>query len=328
MRILHISHGGLPDPRIEKTALTMKKEGHELVFIGGRPVVYQNLDAFERTYHVPTGNDLQVAFDPRIKRHWLDKIEEVKPDVIHAHNIIVAHFLLSTDYPVVYDDHEYWSKQAFKYGLRKLPRGLSSRPLMLLIPKWEAHVLRKYPVITTNENTAREHRRRSKWVGVTRNVPTLAQVEGLPEDNPRNGLVYVGSDFSLPTFFPHRDMTGLTRFLKFDIVAGLRHRDMMLALSKYSIGLTPWLPHPWHPYSDANRNYEYLHAGLQVVVNKLIKQSFADDVYVHAFDRYETLQETIDNIPETPPAEIMAHARREYIWENQENVIKTAYTYA
>ncbi len=35
MRILHLSDDGLPDWRVEKSALTAKKNGHE-VFFGGR----------------------------------------------------------------------------------------------------------------------------------------------------------------------------------------------------------------------------------------------------------------------------------------------------
>jgi len=90
VRILHISHGGLPDPRIEKTACTMKNEGHELFFLGGRPIKYQDLQAFEKTFSLPVGNDLDVVINPSIKRKWLDAIRKLNPDIIHAHNPIVA----------------------------------------------------------------------------------------------------------------------------------------------------------------------------------------------------------------------------------------------
>lgn len=327
MRILHISHGGLPDPRIEKTALTMKDEGHELIFLGGRPIKYQDLQAFEKTFSLPVGNDLDVVISSSVKRKWLEAIRKLNPDIIHAHNPIVGHFLLGTDYPVIYDDHEYWSKQTFKYRERKMPRGLTSYPLMYTIPRWETKLLKRYPVITTTENTAKEHRTKAKWVGVTRNVPMLRQVKNLPEQD-RKGMVYVGSDFKLQKFHPHRNMKGVTKYIKFDIISGETHRNMLEKLMAYEIGLTPWIVHPWHPYSDANRNYEYLHTGLEVFVNTTIKTMFQDDPYVHSFTNYPNLAASIDSLVLGNPKQIMEHAMKNYLWENQSKVIKEAYSRA
>ena len=325
MRILHISHGGLPDARIEKTALTMKKEGHQLVFLGGGTMKYNDLGAFEETYFLSVGNDLDVTINPAVKRRWLKRISELKPDVIHAHNVIVAHFLLGSEYPVIYDDHEYWSKQTYMYRERKLPRGLASYPLMIRIPGWETKLLRKYPVITVSENTAREHRRKASWVGVTHNVPMLRQVEGLVEVGPRRGNVYVGRDFDLPKFPPHRNMAGLRNYLQFDVISGLTHRKMLEKLMEYKVGLTPWKPHPLHPYSDANRNYEYLHSGLQVIVNEIIKHNFQSDPFVSAFSSYDDISKVIDELEDIEAEKIMKHARKNYLWENQEDTIKEAY---
>ena len=325
MRILHISHTGLPDARVEKSALSMKKRGHELIFLGGRPTLYQNLNAFDKVLYLSIGNDLDVAVNPIMKRRWLQAIDRIAPDLVHAHNLIAGHFLLTTDYPVVYDDHEYWSKQLFNYRLRKMPRGLASRPLIIRIPKWESEMLRKYPTITVSENIALDHRERCSWVGVTWNVPTLSEVEWLPTDTQRHGLVYMGNDFNQPRFGPHRNMLGLQNILEFDIISGLSYRDMMLTLTKYKIGLTPWLQHWLHEYNGANKNFEYLHAGLQVVVNPMVKAPFANNDYVHAFNDYSDIAEVVESIEPRTPAEIMRDARAQYIWENQEQVIMDAY---
>jgi hypothetical protein len=101
---------GLPDSRIEKTALTMKRQGHELLVLGGRPAQSQDLNAFSETHYVPVGNNLTLVIDPRIKSRWIKKIDEIGPDVVHAHNIVAAIMMLDTEYPVVYNDHECWSK--------------------------------------------------------------------------------------------------------------------------------------------------------------------------------------------------------------------------
>jgi len=328
MRILHLSHTGLPDLRIEKTALTMKEDGNELVFIGGKPFKWQNLNAFDRVLYAPLGNNLELALSPMVKQKWLKIIEKVNPDVIHAHNVWVARFLLGTDYPVIYDDHEYWSKQMRNLKVKGRKRWLTYQPSKILMPVWEKKLLSKYPTLTTTENTAKEHRRICKWVGVTRNVPSMKQIEKLELVPKREGLVYTGSDFALSEFLPYRDMIGLKELLDFDIVTGFTHREMMEALMKYEIGLTPWLPHPWHRFSDANRNYEYLHTGLQVIVNTEIKSLFRDDPFVHAFKDYSDIVSVIDSIETRDSQVIMEHARKKYVWENQSKTIKEAYSLA
>ncbi len=325
MRILHISHTGLPDTRVEKTALTMKKQGHELIFLGARPNRFQNLDSFDNVSWLRIGNDLDVALNPIIRRKWLREIRQLNPDVIHAHNAIIAHFLLGTDYPTIYDDHEYWSHQVFKYAERKLPRGIASRPLMYLLPKWERDLLSSYPTLTTNELVAEEHRRYGGWVGVTQNVPTVEEVDGLPNPSSREGLVYVGNDFRLDKFVQHRNMSGLQEVLKFDIIWGLTHREMMEKLTSYKIGLTPWRMHPFHKYCVPNKTYEYMHAGLQVVLNKAMKGQFQNEAFVHNFNNYCDIEQTIDAIPDINPVEIIKHARGKYIWQNQERVILESY---
>ncbi|MHA2142403.1 MAG: glycosyltransferase family 4 protein [Candidatus Thorarchaeota archaeon] len=303
----------------------MMEKGHELLFIGGRPVARQNLSAFKETKYLPLGNDFQIALSPFPAKKWLKAIDRINPDAIHAHNIIVARILLGTNYPVVYDDHEYWSKQVFKYAERPLPRGLASRPIMYMIPLWERKVLKRYPTLTTTTNAASEHKRICQWVGVTRNFPMQLQVDGLNLQSERRGIVYTGSDFERRKFQPHRDMTNLKRFLKFDVINGLSHREMMEKLVLYKVGITPWHPHPWHPYSDANRNYEYLHAGLHVVVNRSIKSIFEDDPYVHEFEEYESIEALIQSLPDTDPRRIAAHARQTYLWDSQREVIEEAY---
>lgn len=325
MRILHISHTGLPDVRVEKSALTMKKRGHELIFLGGRPSLYQNFGAFDSIFYLRIGNNLRVVADPRLKYKWLQTISRINPDLIHAHNLIVGHFLLATDYPVVYDDHEFWSKQLFNFRLRKGLRGLASRPLILMIPHWESKMLRKYPTITVSENIALEHRKKGGWVGVIWNMPLLSSVEHLPTDTLRSGLVYMGADFNRPRFNPHRNMRGLRNILKFDIVSGLNYGDMMQSLTKYEIGLTPWLSHWLHKFNGANKNFEYLHAGLQIVVNPLVKIPFMNNEYVHEFKDYSNIRDVIMSIEPRKPAEIMRDARGRYVWENQEKVLMEAY---
>jgi len=328
LRILHISHTGLPDSRIEKTAATAKKNGHRLFFVGGRPSRPDSSSVFEQVLYRPVGNDLNLALNPLVKRRWLATIDAVHPDIVHAHNAHVARYLLGTDYPVVYDDHEFWSKQTHMYTDRRLPRGLASRPMAYLLPKWERELLQTYPTITVHPKIAELHRRICRWVGVTQNFPSMSQVSFLEDRYERSGIVYVGSDFFATRYLPARNMKGIGKVLKFSVIHGLPHPEMMESLMHYRIGITPWLPHPIHIYTSSNKNFEYLHAGLQVVVNYLLKKSFTDATYVHAFHDYSDIRQVIKSIRETDPRAIMEHARRNFVWEKQEQVIRDAYRVA
>ncbi len=314
--------------RIEKSAYTMARRGHELLFIGGRKAEFQNIGAFSETHHLPIRNNLYVVFSRALRRRWADAVRRLDPDIVHAHNVIVAMFIHDLGVPTVYDDHEYWSQRSFLYRTKKLPRGFASWPLMLKIPHYEDMVLRKFPTLTINESIANDHRQRCPWVGVTPNVPRLVDVEGLPMPDDRNGIVYIGGDFKLSRFVPHRDMTGLRQYLKFDVVTGLPYRGMMERLTHYRVGLTPFRQHPFHRYCSSNKTYEYLHAGLQAVVTDSLFRPFTGCPYVYPFHSYAELQTMIDNLPDESPEDIMHYAREHYTWERFEPVIVKAYDMA
>jgi hypothetical protein len=325
MKILHTSHSGLPDPRIEKTALTMKKEGHDMLFLGGGPTKTGTMDVFDETFEVPMVNSLRLALDYRFRRRWIRAIEDIGPDVVHAHNIIASAMMFETDYPVIYDDHEYWSKQVFKFSERGFLRRLGLAPLARKMPKWERIALERYPVITVSEGIASEHRERGANVFITKNYPLLEEALELISPEEKSGKVYVGNDFELVKFLPHRDMTGLKDMIAFDVLKGLNHDVLMERLTHYNIGLTPWRSHPFHVYSEPNKHYEYLIAGLQVVITNSLMHPFKDEPYVHSFESYEDIPELLESLPEIEGGRIMEHARKRYIWENQERVIKNVY---
>ena len=107
LRILHVSHIPLPDMRVEKTATTLKNNGHSNVFLG--PKSNQYLGGFDEVHSIKLGRYLNLTFDPMLERKWKRVIESLKPDVVIAHDIIAAKFLLGSEHAVVYDDREYWS---------------------------------------------------------------------------------------------------------------------------------------------------------------------------------------------------------------------------
>ncbi|MHA1389344.1 MAG: glycosyltransferase family 4 protein [Candidatus Thorarchaeota archaeon] len=325
MRILHTSHTGLPDYRIEKTAMTMQKEGHDVIFLGGLPDRGQSLSVFNEYYHIPIVNTLRLVLDSRFKKKWIKKIDEIKPDVVHAHNIIAAAMMLDTEYPVVYDDHEYWSKQIFRFHNRNAFRRIARIPFERMIPKWEMQIKKRYPILATCETTAKEHREIARYVGVTRNFPTLSDAGQIKNSIERTGSVYIGADFDIPKFAPHRDMTGLREILEFQTLSGLTHSILMERLTHFRFGLTPWLPHPSHRYSEPNKHYEYLIAGLQVIVTSSLMHPFKNEPYVHSFQTYDEIPDLISQIEEIDSEKIMIHSKNRYVWEKQEETIKSIY---
>lgn len=326
MRILHISHAGLPDVRVEKTALTMKHRGHEVIFMGGGPIIGQHFDVFDEFHSLELGNSLRIVFDPTVKRRWLNRIRELRPDVVHTHNCVVGHFLASAEFPTIFNDHEYLSKQISTFEIRPFVRRMAVKPMAKMFPKWERMLLDRFPTLTTHPNMTEAHKRFGKFVATVPNVPMKKQIEGFVEPAERQGNAYVGGDFKLAKFIPYRNLDGLRDIIDFDVLTGIPYHEMMQKLMNYRVGLTAWHSHPWHRYSDANKNYEYMHAGLPVVTNQIIKDSlFSTNPYVFGFRNYDEIPQIIESMPSFDHRAIREYALKHYVWEKFEDTILDAY---
>ena len=110
MRILHISDDGLPDWRVEKAALTAKKNGHE-VFFGGRLNSNCQSTAFSEIYPIKWNAAAMIGipyYYHSVKKQIEKLVKLVRPDVVHSHNIGSAKISHELGLPVVFDDHEYF----------------------------------------------------------------------------------------------------------------------------------------------------------------------------------------------------------------------------
>ena len=112
MRILHLSDSSLPDWRIEKAAISSKNRGYEVYFAGKKiSPNYQSI--FEKNFVINWTSRARNKFPvywSNLKKQMKKIIAEVRPDIIHAHNVFSAKMAKEIDsYPVVYDNHEYWS---------------------------------------------------------------------------------------------------------------------------------------------------------------------------------------------------------------------------
>jgi glycosyltransferase involved in cell wall biosynthesis len=241
LRILHLSDDGLPDWRIEKSALTASRLGHEVVFAGGKNHINYSRRTFPQTYEVNWTPNARRA----IPSHWhpvkkqLEKvIKAVKPDIVHAHNIFSAKMISEFGLHYIYDDHEYWpvylkrqiesaksnqntSVKSTKTSLpRNIARTLATKLLdslyVSLWTNWEKELVSSSYTIVTTDKVAEELKiicncGRTNRIFVVPNFPSIQETKDLemPRFHPRLGCVYAGKEAEDNIVLPHRNMEGL-----------------------------------------------------------------------------------------------------------------------
>lgn len=351
MRILHLSHAGLPDERIERSAWSCSSAGHEVHFAGSK---FHGLSLPSDPFLTKSelGFDLRsnlgepfstIRLVQRLKRI----VAEVKPDSIHAHDIFAGRLAAEIKMPFVYDDHEYWSKEALAYAGPVDPIWTYKH---ILWKSWEGEVLKEATaVIAVSDATAAEHREKNKKVVVVPNFPRDVEARGIPEPAPsRSDLasVYVGN--CTPPFARFRDTSGLTEVFEGGKIGSLRvigderletsphvastgrksHSDMMKEISKCDIGLIPWKKHWFHPYCNPNKAYEYAHAGCLVMVTSGLEQVRKTlSSWCLTFDNHEQLARTLSDLMARPDEVLekrrgtQAFARDRLLWDKYDAVL-------
>ena len=239
MKILHLSTEGLPDWRIEKSALTALNKGHKVVFAGSKSPFKYNRNTFSKIYEVIWTAKARYGFPyywHMVKKQIYQIIKEVLPDIVHAHNIFSAKMMLEFDIPFVYDDHEFWSRhsqlllemdklneiQAEKVSLnetirgvrRRVKRKIINRHVNRLWAKWERELVSSVPTITVSNEIANKLRviGNSNKIFVVHNFPMKFEVGGLgnPRQHDQLSSVYAGSDGHNKKKYPSRNIDGLT----------------------------------------------------------------------------------------------------------------------
>jgi hypothetical protein len=361
MRILSLSHNPLPDSRVEKAAYTAKKDGHLVFFAGpeakgfGFPV-----KTFKKTYSVPFQRKANLKIPPYwnlLKKSLKKVIQECKPDLIHAHNIIAGKLACESKIPFIYDDHEYWPMSLKARGKKKLYHILSHPYRRWLIKRWENEFLEKASaVITTSKTVAEERRRYNSNVFVVPNFPSLVESQAIEINKVETrhlSSVYLGKDCSQPE--PYRNVTGLTELFKQNEIGTLTvigdnqlatnppiislgflfHQEMMKEMTKHHVGLLPWKKHWVHKFSNPNKPYEYAHAGLLILSTSDIKcvlSNIKDKEIIKAFDDYGGLLELLTYYKNSVgeligmKTKIRNYALKNLIWEKNESKILQSYS--
>jgi glycosyltransferase involved in cell wall biosynthesis len=243
MRILHLSDDGLPDWRVEKSALTAKKAGHE-VFFGGRLSNIAPSTTFSEIYPIKWTAAAMIGipyYYDRVKKQIQELVKQVRPDIVHSHNIGSGKISHDLGLPIVFDDHEYFrmlslvnaeniKSQNRMHTNSRLNRTIQSMKLSIIShqsisnwSKWERDLITSVPTITVSEQIAHELREAqdggTKEIFVVPNYPLEAETAEFREPRRHDKLscVYAGGD-SKHKQVTNRDISGLTNiFLDNDI---------------------------------------------------------------------------------------------------------------
>ena len=238
MKVLHLSEYGLPDWRIEKSAITAKREGHDVFFAGQKKKYGYTNKIFNKIYEIEINIIAKYKFPfyyQIVKKKINNIIKEIRPDIIHAHNIFSGKIASEFDIPFVFDDHEYSSMygklvaeaskrlesqniltlKKFNYFVKKYVK----RHLSNLWIEWEKDIVSENPTITVSEIIAEELKNKynNNNVFVVPNLPMTDELSHLinPEYRKEVSSVYLGLDsFSVKNYYTHRDMSGLIETFK------------------------------------------------------------------------------------------------------------------
>jgi hypothetical protein len=235
MRILHLSDDGLPDWRVEKSALTAKKAGHEL-FFAGRVTSKTTSVIFSEVHQViwTAGGMVGIPYYyHRVKKQIEKLVKQIRPDIVHAHNIGSAKISHDLGLAAVFDDHEYFAMlsrvnaenfktqnfQNSQSGILKLKQdvklSLISRRSISNWTKWEKELVLSVPTITVSEQIAQELQKldgeRTKKIVVIPNFPLQEEQATFKEPQKHRQLssVYAGGD-SKHKIVTNRDISGIT----------------------------------------------------------------------------------------------------------------------
>ncbi len=228
-----MSDYGLPDWRIEKSAISALNRSYQ-VFFAGLPSRISN-HTFSEVYELdwtPRARRAIPYYWYCVKKQLKRIINEVRPDVVHAHNIFSAKMISDFDIPFVYDDHEYWpsyvERQIESYNLelaksnrsnydarsliRTLLLGFLNRRFLRLGLEWEEQLVSETPTITVSETIAAELRRSGNTtkVFIVPNFPMKKEIENLqpPKFHKELSSVYTGIEPKHNIKIVHRNLDG------------------------------------------------------------------------------------------------------------------------
>jgi len=361
MRILHLSGEPLPDIRVEKMAYLSKENGFEVFFAGrGFSSFALGENTFDGLFLVPWFPRAILGIPPYyrwIKRRIKKIVMKVKPDIIHAHNVVSAKVAYDLRLPFVFDDHEILSlekKSDAKWSQRKMFDRAIDVYQAYRCRVWERKIAESHPVIVTCERAAEYYARFNSDVFAVPNYPSYFEIKKAQmaeEKNKEFTAVYLGGDV-YRTRRPFRNVSKMLSIFKKTsnmrlIVVGDRklkscgnvistgfipHLKIYQVASRCHIGLLPWEKHWVHYYVNPNKPYIYAHCGLVVVVTSslqnVVKAFRGNCITIESCRDLETvIKGLFENLTETIRRGLSTkkYAEKNFVFEHYAKRVKDAY---
>ncbi len=361
MEILHLSHSSLPDKRVERSAYTAKKYGHVCHFAGSNPqpseldkILFKEII---NTYWSPLVKLHTPILWKQLKNKIKKIIQQLNPDIIHAHDVFAGRICLELESPFIYDSHEYWTPIIpLKYNASSfyhLKKWVSTNYAKQKWGVWQKEIVSQTPTLTVSRKIVEELKKYNCDVFFTPNFPTIPDVENIKFQNKHSYLscVYIGND--LTTKSEHRDIQFIKDvFEKLDNIrltiigdnelkssknitskGHMEYSSLLEELTRHHIGLLPWRPHSYHKYCLPNKAANYSHAGLTVLSSSSLKQvtktlEKSCIVFDNIKDFEHIIRELVDKKEyfEDQSLKIVKYAKNNLIWERYEKNILRAYS--
>jgi len=205
------------------------------VYFAGKRVSSDHQSTFEKQFEIQWTSRSRNKFPfywHNLKKQMKIIIDEVKPDIIHAHNVFSAKMAQEIDtYPIVYDNHEYWSiylkrqleSEGFKSNTTnnfniKSNLGLTKKRFRNFIKSryvkiWsniEEDLVSSTPTITVSNTIVADLKKVGKNVYLVPNFPLRDEVNWIPEPEFHNykSSVYAGVEPTGIVKSMHRNIEG------------------------------------------------------------------------------------------------------------------------
>lgn len=290
LKVLHVSDDPLPDARVEKMAYLSKKKGWEVFYAGPSSRSFAlSTRVFDTLHCVPWNRYVRLGFQKN-KRKLRRIVEELNPDIIHAHNIFAAKMVCDFRCPFVFDDHELVSlqkKSDVQSGGHGIIDWFAGRYEVWRWSSWESEVCEKAQVITVSDDISQHYEELGAKTYIVPNYPSVFELSELRLSKEKDKVftaVYLGRE----TISKTRSFRNLEGMIEVFRELGIRlvvvgdpslsshnsiiskgyipHLGIYNIMSRYHVGLVPWKKHWFHKYVNPNKPYMYAHSGMAVIV--------------------------------------------------------------
>jgi len=358
MKILHLADGP-QNIRAERASLIAKTFGTKDHYIFGN-ILYELLekDIFKEKKYIELSRKNHYMFDLKdFKATLNDYIEEVDPDVIHAHNIFFGNIASKLDVPLLYDDHELWTKsykcRFYKGFQKKIGYLLKS----YYYPRWERKLAKTQTVLVPSKGILEFYKTKYKSdkARLFPNMPLLSEVKKAKfQDKITDDLMTVTIGVNTKTLSKHRNVDGFIDLWKTNDDIGklkiigksdiettnkiistgrVSHQDCYTEASAGHVGILPYRPFPFfHKFSGANKTYLYIHSGLALIIPRTQTEfhEVLEDVkygtqFTHFDEVISYLKKNKTKLMNLDRDQIMKVAKEKYVLDNYSENLKISY---